>query len=214
MDGLTISEKKMDQATRQRFTNLCKRLGIAADRVDGMFDDLTKHYSEGHRSYHNLSHINRMLAWLDASPGKGAETVELAIWYHDAIYEPMSGQNEVKSAQYFRDHLGTFIGDHLVEDVVRLILATDPTRSRTGRNDEDLIIDIDLSILGSAPDDYEAYRRAIRSEYSSVPEANFNAGRKSILQRFLSQRIYVTEFFASLEEQARLNMKNEIACLE
>ncbi len=76
-----------------------------------------------------------------------------------------------------------------------------------------LISDIDLSILGASPEDYAAYRDAIRCEYSAVPEGKFTAGRLSILRRFLSQRIYTTAFFEQLEKQARLNIQEEIESL-
>ena len=154
-----------------------------------------------------------MLAWLDAS-GEGTDSVELAIWFHDVIYEPLGGQNELKSAQFFFDHFESAAGSTLINDVMRLIIATDPTRPRSGRNDEDLIIDIDLSILGAPAGDYEVYRSAIRNEYASVPEPDFIAGRKAILQKFLSQRIYATGYFARLEPQARLNLRHELSSME
>ncbi len=81
-------------------------------------------------------------------------------------------------------------------------------------SDEGLIIDIDLSILGSPPEDYELYRSAIRREYISVPEVDFVVGRRSVLQSFLSQRIYTTEFFTQFEKRARSNIKTELENLE
>ena len=203
----------MDQATPRRFNEVCRRAGVADERAESVFRDLRALYSEEHRAYHNLTHVDRMLSWLDES-GEASDPVELAIWFHDAIYDPLSSHNEAKSAQYFSDSLGLFIGGNLSEDVERLVMATDPTHSRSGREDEDLIIDIDLSILGSQPEDYDAYQAAVRSEYSSVPDAEFSAGRRSILQSFLSDRIYATEFFSQLEEQARSKIKGELGALE
>jgi predicted metal-dependent HD superfamily phosphohydrolase len=203
----------MNHATSQRFKEVCGRVGIPEDKSLEIDEYLFNCYSELHRSYHNLSHIDRMLSWLDAAGG-GPDSVELAIWFHDIIYDPSDRHNEEKSAQCFNDRVGSFIRRDLTSDVERLIMATDPTRPRSGRNDEDLMIDIDLSILGSSPSDYESYRSAIRSEYSFVPEADFRAGRMSILRSFLSQRIYVTEFFAALEQKARSNIRNEILGLE
>ena len=203
----------MDHATPKRFNELCRRAGVADERAESAFQDLIARYSQDHRAYHNLSHIERMLSWLDAS-GHHSDAVEFAIWFHDAVYDPLGSHNEAQSARYFADQIGSFVGGKLAEDVERLVMATDPTRSRSGREDEDLIIDIDLSILGSKPEDYEAYQTAVRSEYSSVPDADFSAGRRSILQSFLSDRIYATEFFSQLEEQARSNIKEELGALE
>ncbi len=121
----------MDHANAQRFTEVCKRLGLADERVRGIFDDLKERYLEVHRSYHNLLHIDRMLSWLDAS-ADGDDTVELAIWFHAAVYEPLGSHNEAKSAQYFADSLGSFIGGSMGGDVERLILATDPKLVKSG----------------------------------------------------------------------------------
>lgn len=199
----------MNYATRKRFCELCLRLGVIDGTAQGVFADLTNFYAEDHRKYHNLTHIDRMLGWLDAT-GQYIESVELAIWFHDVIYNPLGKDNEAQSVDYFINHLGSLISSHLAEDVTRLILATDATLPRTGKHDENLIIDLDLSILGSSPEDYDAYRHAIRYEYSAVPELKFIEGRKSILLRFLSQPIYSTDFFAQLEQQARVNIQNEL----
>jgi len=203
----------MNHATPARFHELCRRAGVAADLAGKVFADLSSLYAEDHRKYHNMSHIDRMLGWLDAT-GEGIDSVELAIWFHDAIYDPLGKDNEALSARYFTDHLGSSVSSSLNEDVERLIMATDASRPRTGREDENLIIDIDLSILGASPKDYAAYRDAIRHEYSAVPEGKFTAGRAAILRRFLSQPIYSTGFFGQLESQARLNIQGELESLE
>jgi predicted metal-dependent HD superfamily phosphohydrolase len=203
----------MNHATPARFHELCRRAGVAEDLAGKVFADLASLYAEDHRKYHNISHIDRMLGWLDAT-GERNDSVELAIWFHDAVYDPLGKDNEALSARYFTDHLGSYVTASLNEDVERLILATDASRPRTGREDENLIIDIDLSILGASPKDYAAYRVAIRSEYSAVPEGKFTAGRAAILRRFLSQPIYSTGFFGQLESQARLNIQDELESLE
>jgi predicted metal-dependent HD superfamily phosphohydrolase len=203
----------MNHATPARFHELCRRAGVADELAGKAFADLASLYAEEHRKYHNLNHIDPMLGWLDAT-GERNDCVELAIWFHDAVYDPLGKDNEAKSARFFTDHLGSYVSASLNEDMERLILATDASRPRTGREDENLIIDIDLSILGASPKDYAAYRDAIRHEYSAVPEGKFTAGRAAILRRFLSQPIYATGFFGQLESQARLNIQGEQESLE
>ena len=203
----------MNYATSRRFNELSLRVGVIEEIAERVFDGLMELYSEENRAYHNLLHIDRMLSWLDES-GEVSDAVELAIWFHDAIYDPRGSQNEAKSAQYFTDRFGSHIDDALGADVERLILATDPTRARSGQGDEDLIIDIDLSILGSSPKDYDIYRLSVRSEYSFVSDTDFSAGRSLILEGFLSQKIYATEFFSLLEGKARSNLKRELLILQ
>ena len=204
---------KMDYATPQRFIAACRRVGVTDARASSVWQVLRDRYSERHRHYHNLSHIEKMLYWFDSSPSTD-EATELAIWFHDIVYDPLDSHNEAQSARLFESCLGAEVGRTLSETVARLIVATDPTRARTGEPDEDLLIDIDLSILGSPPDDYDAYRMAIRREYSHVPDPDFAAGRKTILQAFLSRRIYATDFLGHLEEPARINLRAELELLD
>ena len=203
----------MIYATSARFNDLCCRIGVEDGKSQDIFNSLVSLYSQDYRTYHNLSHIDRMLSWLDKSGG-GSDAIELAIWFHDAIYEPLASDNEEESAQYFTAHIGSLIDDNLVTDVTRLILATDPRQARSGAADEDLIIDIDLSILGSPPEDYDTYRTAVRNEYSSVSDSDFRVGRISVLQNFLSEQIYATQLFGQLEKQARDNIQAELVSLE
>lgn len=203
----------MNFATPSRFHQICFRLGVPDEIAKIVHTELVSYYAEDHRKYHNLSHIDRMLGWLDRT-GQSIDPVELAIWFHDAIYNPLGNDNEKLSVSYFSEQLGPYISSQLANDVERLILATDASRSRTGNDDENLIIDIDLSILGASPEDYTAYRESIRNEYSAVPEVKFIAGRRSILKHFLSQRIYSTAYFEKLEQQARVNIQQELELLD
>ncbi len=203
----------MNCATRKRFVALCLRCGLSADRAGTVWLDLLNRYTEKHRSYHNLSHIDWMLSRLDRGP-EGSDVIELAIWFHDSIYQPLEGDNEAQSARHFSAQFGNDLSRELADDVVRLIVATDPMQSRSGKADEALIVDIDLSILGAAPADYAAYRKAVRSEYSAVQDTAFAAGRDTILKSFMSAPIYTTEFFSELEDRARLNITAELAILE
>lgn len=199
----------MKNATAARFQALGHRIGLADADSQSAFAIVLRHYGEGHRAYHNLTHIDRMLGWLDAV-GKYHDAIELAIWFHDVIYEPLGADNEEKSAAMFRDCLGASLSAAPVAAVERLILATDLKRTRTGREDENLMIDLDLTILGSSPEDYATYRAAVRSEYAMVPADQFLAGRRAILEKFLSQPIYQTDAFQHLESQARWNMQHEL----
>lgn len=202
----------MNEATFNRFSLLCDRVDLPAGDSCRIWNSLEDRYRESHRHYHNLRHIDSMLEHLDrVHPGDDA--VELAIWFHDIVYDPRSGENEVLSERFFEECLGRALHAELSTDVVRLILATDYSRERTGRSDEDLIRDIDLSILAADQAQYSAYRVAIRSEYSHVPDRDFMAGRQAILMRFLVGRIYFTVGFGEFEAAARRNIAMELECL-
>ncbi len=202
----------MKYASPEKFQSLCARVGVSPITIETTSQKLFEKYSEVHRSYHNLNHIEYMLSFFSKSSDK-QEPLELAIWFHDVVYEPKESENERRSANLFREQLGPELPTTITSQVIDLILATDPSQPRTGKPQEDLLVDIDLSILGSSPKSYETYRAAIRKEYHFVPEDDFRQGRSKILQSFLSGPIFVTERFKQFEEQARINISAELDLL-
>lgn len=174
------------------------------------FHELVARYSEPHRAYHTLQHIEECLREFDASRhlARDPVAVELAIWFHDAVYDTKAHDNEEKSAELVRV-LKLPAGR---EDRVRgMILAT---KHAAVADDADtrLLTDIDLSILGAAPARFAEYERQIRQEYSWVPEMVFTAKRGEILRGFLARpRIYGTDFFRDrLEAKARENLSGTL----
>ena len=83
-------------------------------------------------------------------------------------------------------------------------------------NDQKLIVDIDLSILGASSSRYEEFVEAIRKEYKYVPWFMFKKKRIELMQYFLNREsIYSHEYFVqSLEKQARVNIAREISKLK
>jgi predicted metal-dependent HD superfamily phosphohydrolase len=188
-------------------------VGVNGDIVVEAWQDLLLRYSEAHRFYHTLDHIGRMLGWLD-STSAGNTSIEFAIWYHDVVYDPRSAQNELLSAEFFRSGMGSHIPPTLASDISRLILATDHRKNPSQADDESLLVDIDLSILGENADVYDRYSRDIRREYEHVPEAAYAEGRRAVLSRFLERPIFTTGPFLTLEAVARDNILREIATLD
>lgn len=199
----------MIHATSKSFLRLADETGITAATASDVWQQLATFYAEPVRSYHNLHHVEAMLTDLEhVDPGNIAMT--MAIWFHDAIYNPKAADNEIRSAAFFETSFGRFLDSKLAEDVVRLVNATDYSRRRSGNQDEDLMRDIDLSILAAGPADYVNYCQAIRSEYSHVSEADFSRGRRSILLKFLEAPVFRSPGFVSREENARLNIQAEL----
>jgi predicted metal-dependent HD superfamily phosphohydrolase len=78
--------------------------------------------------------------------------------------------------------------------------------------DENLLVDVDLSILGSAPARFAEYEAQVRAEYDWIPAAQFRARRAAILEGFLRRAtLYRTEHFQRLyEAQARQNLEKSL----
>jgi len=171
-------------------------------------------YSEPHRHYHSLRHIEECLSEFDAVRHLAREpvAVELAIWFHDAVYYPHAADNEERSAELASDGLKhSNAPDDLVNAVQQLVLAT-KSHDVTLNPDAPLLVDMDLSILGQPPERFWEYEEQIREEYSWVEQTHFAAKRSEILERFLARRrIYNTAlFFDRFEVQARENLRASI----
>lgn len=71
-------------------------------------DKLLSLYNQEHRYYHNLEHIKNMFNYVDtySSYEDNVEhLVYIAIWFHDAIYDPTKTNNEDESVTLFmRSH--------------------------------------------------------------------------------------------------------------
>ncbi len=88
----------MIPAISARFIKLCARLGILDQGALEIWNRIREKYSEPHRFYHTLTHIDSMLNHLDRIKPDGVE-LALAVWFHDVIYDPRSsilGQRATK----------------------------------------------------------------------------------------------------------------------
>lgn len=199
----------MESALLTRWNSFTAQHHIPAPSA--IWDALIHLYTEPHRHYHNLHHIQDCLNKLDAwpSPTPSRHCIELALWFHDAIQDTHRCDNEDASAGLLRH----FLPDHpLAEEAAPLILATHHKES-TGMSPEEIICDIDLSILGSPPSVYLNYARNIRREYHYVLPDEYIAKRTAVLQNFLDRcSIYHTSHASNLwQAQARINLSHEIA---
>ncbi|HEY9618567.1 MAG TPA: hypothetical protein V6C64_17115 [Microcoleaceae cyanobacterium] len=183
----------------------------------GLFERLITCYSDPHRHYHTLQHLNECIALLELGlaiaehPGE----VEVALWFHDAVYEVQRQDNELQSAIWAKQAVLAGGASPIAADRIdALVLATRHT-TLPGTADERLLIDIDLAILGASPERFEEYDRQIRAEYAWVPDALFRSKRCAVLRDFLGRTsIFSTEAFQTrFEAQARANLQRSIAQL-
>lgn len=168
------------------------------------------------RKYHNIVHIHDCLEKFDAWPDKptddGRDSIELAIWFHDIIYESTRADNEDSSAAL----LTHFLRGHPLEtEAIALIMATEH-KEASGMRSEEIICDIDLSILGSPAEQYQSYADAILTEYNWIEPEIYREKRCDVLRNFLLlENIYHTEHARTQwQDQALINLQNEIDQLE
>jgi predicted metal-dependent HD superfamily phosphohydrolase len=138
--------------------------------------------------------------------------VQLALWFHDAIYDTRAQDNEERSARWAAESLsGADAPGEAAARVHALVMVTRHAAVPSGA-DAELLVDVDLSILGAPEARFAEYERQVRQEYAWVPEAGFRKARARVLESFLARpRIYSTSWFKRrLEERARANLARSI----
>ncbi|WP_418121546.1 N-methyl-D-aspartate receptor NMDAR2C subunit [Variovorax sp. 160MFSha2.1] len=186
-----------------------------ASPANSLYDELQRRYAEPQRHYHTMQHLGECLAWFEREkalaehPGE----VALALWFHDAIYDVHAHDNEARSADWARQALlEAGAAADAAERVHALVMATRHDAVPQGR-DAELLIDIDLSILGAERARFDEYERQVQAEYAFVPDEVRLPRRRAILQRFLDREaIYATpRMHEQLEARARANLQRSIA---
>lgn len=194
----------------------------AASRDDAgcerCFDGLVASYTEPHRAYHTLVHLDAVFAMLDRHvPHLGDKSwLEFACWYHDVVYDPRAKDNEDRSAvRASVELLSIGVLPDVVARVAALIRATAHHQSAEADADDALFLDADFSILGAPPEAYRAYVQGVRFEYAHVDDAGWRAGRGAFLKGALAApRIFRTDAFeTAYGAQARSNAAAELAAL-
>jgi predicted metal-dependent HD superfamily phosphohydrolase len=197
---------------QERFDILLLKIGFTASDILPLWLDLQKVYSAKSRYYHNLTHLEEMIALYEnyVTQLQFPDEVLYAIYYHDYVYKVTRKDNELKSAEHALSILPnqTTLNKQLVFD---MIVATQ-LHQKNENEDTNWLIDFDLKILSKDWENYKIYCDQIRKEYKIYPNILYKPGRKKALQHFLENpSIYQTEVFkTNFEDIARANIQKEI----
>ncbi|MBD2611758.1 MAG: HD domain-containing protein [Nostoc sp. ZfuVER08] len=188
---------------------------LAADKA---FNQLITAYSSSDRHYHTAKHIHRVLNMIEILHGytNNLTAVQFAAWFHDVVYDTQAEDNEQKSADYAVELLSNLgISESTIATVSRLILNTKNHQATIDDFDSQVLLDADLAIFAASPVDYAEYVYGIRQEYDWVSKAEYIAGRRQVLEKFLKRsHIYFTPLMLEFAEPfARSNIHEEIKYL-
>jgi predicted metal-dependent HD superfamily phosphohydrolase len=183
---------------------------------DALFLDLFDRWGEEHRKYHGRTHLLAVLEALDllCEPADAPRTVQLAAWFHDAVYRGAAGQDEEDSARLAEERLAQAgLPGADVEEVARLVRLTSDHRPEPGDDDGALLCDADLSVLGGEPEPYARYVAAVREDYAHIGDADFAAGRTAVVRQLLDlDPLFHSERARELWlHAARRNLQGELA---
>ncbi|QXP56580.1 hypothetical protein H0I25_01950 [Cellulophaga sp. HaHa_2_95] len=194
------------------FLKMMKRYTDDESYAKACWVALKHKYSAGSRHYHNLEHLAYMFRWLATvkSEVKNLDAMLFAIYYHDSIYNTTRSDNEHQSALYFKKMISKTSFEAITE-VMDLIEAT-KEHMQSDDTDTNILLDLDLAVLGEKPENYLIYAKAIRKEYYIYPDFMDRKGRKKVLMNMLNlEAIYKTDFFKTLLETTAIeNLKAEL----
>jgi predicted metal-dependent HD superfamily phosphohydrolase len=177
-------------------------------------ENLITRYSEPHRRYHTTKHLLDVLTMIDQlADDQDLFLVQLAAWYHDAVYAVPAGQvsNEEASARLALRELSLVgLEQEDLNQIARLVRLTETHLPGPRDPEGELLCDADLSILASNPAQYADYVAAVRAEYAQVPEEQFLAGRLAVLSELADREIFRTSKGRQLGDAARANLAAEI----
>lgn len=204
----------MKQHLQSSWQRAWRGVGAAGDGL-AWCERLLACYQEPHRHYHTLQHLGECLAAFDQARALAPhpDEIALALWFHDAIYDVKRSDNEARSADWAREALLDAEVERAVADRVHALIMATRHDAVPADADAQLLVDIDLGILGADTARFAEYEAQIRREYAFVPGWLFRRKRRAILQGFLERpRLYTTPYFHDrLETRARENLARAVA---
>ena len=176
---------------------LARRAG-ARDDVAGAGASLLGRWSEPHRAYHDLAHLDEVLHRIDLLAGEAdhPDLVRLAAWFHDAVYDPQATDNEERSAEVATVALADLgLAPDAVDEVARLVRLTGTHAVAPGDPDGGVLCDADLAVLASDSLRYQSYAEGVRREYAHLDDSTFARGRSDVLRRLLDRpQLFMTSY--------------------
>ncbi len=200
-------------ADDRRIARLVARVEAAVDEAGGRpgpsaVTDLVARHDDPPRRYHTTLHLDEMLVEVDRVvrllDRPAPPSVVLAVATHDAVYDPTSNDNEVRSADLAIDLLtGWDVPTDVVDEVARLVLLTADHAAEAVDRAGSLLVDADLWILASPADRYDRYVADVRAEYEHVPAEDWRQGRGAVLNRLERRLATVGYLVGPVDDRAR-----------
>jgi len=207
-----MSDSEIPSARFDVLWQRCVESGKSATAVE-VQAELRRRLGGPDRRFHNLRHIRNCLDRFDevASLLSDRDAVEVALWFHDAVYEPGDPENERHSARLF---LALSNGANPVfrRRVCGLVMAT-RHQGQAHSNDRRFIEDIDLAGFGSPWEDFMREGDFLREEFAAQPDQKYYTGQVCFLAG-LKRRpwFFQSEYFRGrYEAQAQENLDRLLA---
>ena len=180
-----------------------------------LLDATRLHYAQLHRGYHDVGHLDELIALAREHTPDLDEAEQLALLFHDAVYVPGAprGDNERLSGLLMRATVRTLgLKDLELDRAARIIDAT--THAAPPPAEAARVCDLDLWRLAAPWAAFQRHALGIRREYLHLfaDEAGFWMARNAFYETMLAKpRLFATDYFVEhFEEAARANMRRAL----
>lgn len=193
-------------------------VGFLGEENDDLKSTIEKCYTETHRKYHNLDHLDTLYNlfhyYRKIFTDEEYSILCGAALFHDAIYNVKRDDNEKQSSRLAR----TWIDQNGVDDDTRkMIERLINDMYKPGENFlNDFFQDSDMAILAAPEQIYAEYADGVKEEYTSqFTEEEYISGRKVFLIELLrKEKIYRTNIFQATQEVVAIsNVFTELSAL-
>jgi len=185
------------------------------DAANQLWNEIEENYQQTYRAYHNLNHVASMLSEFDAIRDQFAEPVaiEWAVWFHDLYYVVGATDNELRSADRAQEAAHLLGHSAQFSEIVHQAIMA--TRAHTAYNlDAQLLVTLDLAVLGRSTEEFNVYDAAIHREAMSHPlytDEFYRTKRLAWAETFVKRDpIYPTEYGRIRYEAAAKSNLNEL----
>lgn len=198
----------MDPYLRHRWFELCSRMDI--ERKMDIWNAFVSMYGDQNRYYHNFTHIHNCLTRLDYwhAPLAERDNIELALWFHDLVFDPKRADNKRASAGLAKHYIKSH---KQLDRVIQLILATKHNAAKFDYS-EVTICDIDIQVFGADEERYQNYVQMRYKEAHDVEIDIYLMNRRHQINNFLSRNSVFsdTSYKNQFNEIAKHNLTNEL----
>lgn len=210
------------------FARSMSNIGVKLDRaqLEELAQKLLVKWTSPNRHYHNVNHLVAVLTGIDELHGctHDPDLLRVAAWLHGIVFSDYEegddaravGEDEVASSAAAAKILQkTGLDESVVERICGLIISMKSHRSYPDDVDQQVLLDADMSMLATDPQDYRDYVRAVREEYAHVPAASYCRFRRRIVRKLLARNaIFNSPLAEDWESVARNNLEAEEARLD
>jgi pantetheine-phosphate adenylyltransferase len=152
-------------------------------KVDIKMSEVINDWSESHRSYHDLSHLEDLLKMINKLKSKvnheQFEALVLVAIFHDIVYHPFAKDNEEQSALYFMKRVKDR-SNPMIQKINQAIL---DTKTHIASNELSVIFnDLDMDVFNRNYSGLLKWENGVYNEYKSVGNDKYREGRVQFLQ--------------------------------